>query len=398
MACLMIVGFAACGNSQKAPTESTSVDESPSAQNEEKENKIELDLDSDQNLYYQFAEGLAAVRKNKKWGYVDKHGIVVIPFSFDEARGFSSGLACVKKNGMYGFVDKTGEVVIPFIYDWAISFKNGVSFVRKDGCYGAIRANGDIAIPIIYDNVDVNGLNEGLVYVSKGSHGGFVDKNGKTVVPFIYGSNILNSVFKDGLAVVYDKQGNYIIDKKGSVKYECSSPYQFCFNNVYSEGVFRIIKNEGGYSKVGFIDQDGDVRVPFENEDLMSFFSEGLATYKKDGKFGYIDKHGNVVIATFFDWACPFKYGLALVQKTHKSGYINKEGDIVVPIIYDIIGEFSSDKIAYASMNGKWGYIDIKGEVVVPFIYDKASSFSEGLAFVERDGKTYIVDSLGREQ
>lgn len=97
MACLMIVGFAACGNSQKAPTESTSVDESPSAQNEEKENKIELDLDSDQNLYYQFAEGLAAVRKNKKWGYVDKHGIVVIPFSFDEARGFSSGLACVKK-------------------------------------------------------------------------------------------------------------------------------------------------------------------------------------------------------------------------------------------------------------------------------------------------------------
>lgn len=69
-----------------------------------------------------------------------------------------------------------------------------MSFVRKDGCYGAIRANGDIAIPIIYDNVDVNGLNEGLVYVSKGSHGGFVDKNGKTVVPFIYGSNILNSL------------------------------------------------------------------------------------------------------------------------------------------------------------------------------------------------------------
>ncbi|MBK7505882.1 MAG: WG repeat-containing protein [Bacteroidetes bacterium] len=36
---------------------------------------------------------------------------------YDDVFGFSEGLACVKKNDKYGFIDKTSKEVIPLIYD-----------------------------------------------------------------------------------------------------------------------------------------------------------------------------------------------------------------------------------------------------------------------------------------
>ena len=82
------------------------------------------------------SEGLARVEKgeypNKKFGFIDKTGKVVIPPIYDLAWHFSEGLAGVEKNGKRGFVDKTGKVVIPLIYDGAGSFNDGEAEVRVD--------------------------------------------------------------------------------------------------------------------------------------------------------------------------------------------------------------------------------------------------------------------------
>ena len=83
------------------------------------------------------SEGLARVEKgeypNKKFGFIDKTGKVVIPPIYDLAWHFSEGLAGVEKNGKRGFVDKTGKVVIPLIYDSAYSFSEGLAVVGKNG-------------------------------------------------------------------------------------------------------------------------------------------------------------------------------------------------------------------------------------------------------------------------
>lgn len=60
------------------------------------------------NEQYKFKEGLACVKMNDKWGYVDYTGKVVIPFEFEDAWGFSEGFAWVKKSGKWGVVDKFG--------------------------------------------------------------------------------------------------------------------------------------------------------------------------------------------------------------------------------------------------------------------------------------------------
>ncbi len=60
-----------------------------------------------------FVEGLAAVKLDGKWGYIDTTGREVIPFKYDYAGDFSEGLAAVNLDGKRGFIDTTGQVVIP---------------------------------------------------------------------------------------------------------------------------------------------------------------------------------------------------------------------------------------------------------------------------------------------
>lgn len=71
-----------------------------------------------------FSEGLASVKVNGKYGFINKKGKVVIPHEFDDAGFFSEGLADVKINGKYGFINKKGKIVIlpEFDYVW-LSFK-----------------------------------------------------------------------------------------------------------------------------------------------------------------------------------------------------------------------------------------------------------------------------------
>lgn len=60
----------------------------------------------------EFHEGLAAVRVNGKWGYVDTGGSWVIPPTLSHAEEFRRGLARVAwEDGGYGYINKGGETI-----------------------------------------------------------------------------------------------------------------------------------------------------------------------------------------------------------------------------------------------------------------------------------------------
>jgi hypothetical protein len=60
--------------------------------------------------------------------------------------------------------------------------------------------------------------------------------------------------------------------------------------------------------------------------DGASDFSEGLARAEVNGKWGFIDKKGNMVIPAVYDSAWDFSKGLALVYINGKYGFIDKKG------------------------------------------------------------------------
>lgn len=92
---------------------------------------------------YSFNEGLALVKKNDKFGYVNKEGKLVIPMIYYGGRDFSEGLALVqKKNFKRGYIDKNNNIIIPMIYDDGVDFENGLVRVNYQGDYFTINKQG----------------------------------------------------------------------------------------------------------------------------------------------------------------------------------------------------------------------------------------------------------------
>lgn len=91
----------------------------------------------------EFNDGLAAAKKNGKWGYIDKKGKVVIPFRFVKAKSFSDGLAAVAFKIRYGYIDRHNNTIIPFKYIEAGDFQEGTASVEtSNNGYGEISKDG----------------------------------------------------------------------------------------------------------------------------------------------------------------------------------------------------------------------------------------------------------------
>ena len=68
---------------------------------------------------------------------------------------------------------------------------------------------------------------------------------------------------------------------------------------------------------------------------------------------------------------------------------------IVTPCDWDDASVFS-EGLAYVGKNGKYGYIDTSGKLVIPCEWDDAGIFDEGIAPVEMDGKWGCIDTTGK--
>ena len=119
-----------------------------------------------------FEEGMAAVKLNEKWGFVDATGKLVIDYQFDDnvtsmLYSFKEGQAHVKKGGKYVFIDTTGKVV-------GESFKSRVYSVIKAGAdnfyngYGMLlKEDATTKIKYYKPNITLNGQVESLALLDK---------------------------------------------------------------------------------------------------------------------------------------------------------------------------------------------------------------------------------------
>lgn len=192
-----------------------------------------------------FSEGLAAVKMNGKWSFIDKNGREVIPPKYDWVEDFSEGFARVKLNGKWGFIDKNGREVIPSKYDWVRDFSEGFARVQLNGKWGFVDERGREVIPCKYD--EAREFSEGLAAVRINGKWGFIDKSGREVIP-------------------------------------CK--YDFVWD--FSEGLAWVKMN----GKKGLIDKSGREVIP-PKYDSVGDFIEGFAVVQLNDKWGFIDKAEN---------------------------------------------------------------------------------------------------------
>lgn len=244
-----------------------------------------------------------------------------------------------------------------------------------------------------YDSID--SFREGLAMVVKNNKFGYINKAGKEVIPLKFDES---DGFYDGLAKVRVGDESGYINKKGQKVIPLTSKYETLKN--FSEGLAMVITSE---RKVIYIDKLGEEIINSEY-DFGGPFKEGLAPIISNQKLGYIDRTGKQVIPPKFDFIRHsltysdmdiihngFSEGLAAVSKNNKWGYINKEGKEIIPFKYDEAHEFK-EGFGKVKIGGKYGYINKFGKEIIPIEYVGAESFSEGLAQVIFDYEPFTDD------
>ena len=173
-----------------------------------------------------------------------------------------------------------------------------------------------------------------------------------------------------------------------------------------ARALFPIEQN----GKWGYIDLRGNIVIPPRLQAAREF-SEGLASVEVGGKWGFIDEQGEMAIEPVFSGASGFSEGLARVQvggdkygMYGKWGFIDPTGRMVIEPMYeefDDVAETSYDfheGLAMIEINYRKGFIDRTGKVVIEPQFQFAYHFTEGLASVSKglSDKWGYIDRSGQ--
>jgi hypothetical protein len=127
-----------------------------------------------------------------------------------------------------------------------------------------------------------------------------------------------------------------------------------------------------------------------------NFAQTHLTVYEANGKYGYIDKRGTIVIPARFDSVQSFQDGAAPVLVDSKWGIINERGEFIVTPRFEEISAFS-EGLAIAELNGKWGAVDTDGIERINFKFAFLGDFKEGLAKFSNSKKEALGENLGKK-
>ena len=134
---------------------------------------------------------------------------------------------------------------------------------------------------------------------------------------------------------------------------------------------------------------------------------DGMFGFEKDGKFGYLDKKGNVVIPADYVYESTttktiqsFQKGLVKVKKDNKYGVLDKTGKIVVPFEYDglYLSNYGKYVSVYNNINGKntWGIVNMQNKVLIPIVYEQLQ-IDSNLIGIKQNGKWGMKDISGKD-
>ena len=101
-------------------------------------------------------EGLRAIRKDGKYGFIDDAGRLRIANRYEAVKPFSKGLAAVRIRNKWGYIDHTEKLVVQPVYDQVENFNKGYIGVTQNNLSGLIDENGKIILPVRYEEVTLN--------------------------------------------------------------------------------------------------------------------------------------------------------------------------------------------------------------------------------------------------
>lgn len=400
----------------------------------------------------------------------------------------------VNKERKWGYADTTGKLIVACTYSRAMPFKNGYGAVESGDKWGMINLKGRQIVAPAYTTIEADA--DGIIRARKGAQWFYMDAAGKRIGSMAL---IMAGSFQNGLAMVKDTNNLYgFMDAGGRMpipaKYEAITSFNskgraaaklpgsenwIIINNknkelARTEATFvgEFVRDVAPYRKGmmwGLMDAAGKQLTPPVYEEIQQ--NPGtLWAYKSNGKYGFMNDEGKVMIAPAYTVSMGFdkKYPVAVVGNYTSSqvyGMIDEKGRVIIPLNYltitpisegyfgltDFVGRYAlantSGKIttehlfsalremhrgvipardameqwmlvdpygkviventAYigAGSEGffpagdglRFGYLDAKGNHAIEWVYTYITDFTNGVARVERNARAFYIDRHGKE-
>jgi len=307
--------------------------------------------------------------KGTKWGYINNQGNFEIQPKYDSAMNFQSNdLAIVGMGDLFGIINSHGDYIVAPKYGSINEFCEGRSIV-----------------------VDKNGFN-------------IINESGKLLTSKAY--SYIGS-FHDGRALFSDsgKDNSYLygyLDIDGNI----AIPLKYQSANDFIDGKALVKINENQFA---LINLNGELLFSYKYP-YVGPYGDGFLVYKEtlDGKSGYIDESGKVILPIQYPTAQAFNEGIAIVNMSdeviNKYGVIDKKGNFILKPLYNSVNSIGSKRLAVGKaidekrpyVGSKYSISDTSGNFLTDFVYTNVTSYKNGLATACNSKNIFFIDISGK--
>lgn len=264
---------------------------------------------------------------------------------------YSGGLCPIEIDYKWGFVNQTGDKVINALYTYVGPFTQGLAPVTdSDGnCYFIDTEGNKKHVVLNVENIQQLGLIENELFsLYDGQKWYFYNTNHEMV----FGGYDDASSIGNGIAAVETNGSWQLVDRTG--KDLTGKTY----TAVAMDDKLVVYRNERLFvsdgTKYQMITSLGEVIGATTYEDVRIFNDTTYAAVKIGGKWGFIDKNGEVKIEPQYDDARSFSNGMAAVMVDGLWGFINDSGEMVIEPQFEDARDFNSNGCVFVLTDGEW--------------------------------------------
>lgn len=325
------------------------------------------------------SEGMiAAMREDGTWGYISSMGATEIIFRYAAAEDFKNGHARVKvpyytsKKDLFAIIDKKGEYIVgPADYNL---YEMGLIKIERGNKTRQMIPAGK------YSSVEK--MNDRFYRVSKNGLYGMINSWGMEIISPIY--DFVSPPSETGLIIVEKNGKSGVVDSRGQFTMKMNNRFEKIFG--FREGYSKMQMK----GKFGFIDKHGDIYISAQYPDAGEM-SDSMVNVILRGKWGFVDYRENLKVQPYYEQVFPFRKGAAIVKENGLWNIVNKEGKQLHRNDVDTIQKTATGRYLL-SLNGKWGMADESGREILAIKYDALEEIGNRMVMVRRNGLWGVLD------
>ena len=284
------------------------------------------------------------------------------------------------------------------VYSHISCIENDQALVQdEDGRYGLIYGDGTAFIVPQYEQLsifsDKEENEEQLAAVKSDGQWYYMDKNEYKAMINENDYDYLGQISEGVMSIAKNDKYGYAVWNQENRSFETKDELQWDYATTMYNGTAAVKKGEkwalidAKYKEITKFDYD---EVVMDEFDICS--RRGVVFVKKGDKYQLLNTQGKELTKAEFDDVKPFYKGdMAAVCKDGKWGFVDKEGNLTIKCQYEDADSFS-EYYAPVCKDGKWGYITKKNKILIDYQFDGAKPFSpDGIAPVKIDDEWTLI-------